>query len=123
MGNETDKTNGTGKTSQDQTIDKPKSNITTKNTTANKMATPTKTTVVTNKTTKPGTQVKPTVTQPVRKRDDTGIYFEDSFSQSNDPNTKKQETKPADKKQNTKQDKKQKKALDLEDEYYDLEGF
>lgn len=123
MGNETDKTNGTGKTSQDQTIDKPKSNITTKNTTANKTATPTKTTVVTNKTTKPGTQVKPTVTQPVRKRDDTGIYFEDSFSQSNDPNTKKQETKPADKKQNTKQDKKQKKALDLEDEYYDLEGF
>lgn len=70
---------------------------------------------------------KPKAALPERKRDDTGIYFDDSFGQGNDSTTNSKKpaatAKPATQPTDKKQDAKDKKSLDLEDEYYDLEGF
>jgi tetratricopeptide (TPR) repeat protein len=102
--------------------------------------------------TKPVTKPQPKQPEkPVRQKDDTGIYFDDGFGMGNDstPSGKKQNavkpnsntkttnnTKPTDnpkdkttnKTTNKTTDKKpetkpQKKKFDLEDEYYDLDGF
>ena len=62
---------------------------------------------------KPVTQPQKPVTQPKKQPvvEDTGIDFGDGFGSQNRPNTKATEPK------------KKKPVIDLEDEYYDLEGF
>ena len=59
-------------------------------------------------------KVEPKKTEP--KKTDTGFYFEDGFGEDNknsNPN----------KKQSKKDEKKKDDSFDLEDEYYDLDGF
>jgi hypothetical protein len=55
----------------------------------------------------------------VKKTTSTGIYFNDGFGLEKSDTTKNTKNKPTDKKKETKKQK----SFDLEDEYYDLEGF
>ncbi len=55
-------------------------------------------------------QPKPVVAEP--KKEDTGIYFDDGFGEDITPEAPK-----------TKKKEKELEDLDLEDEYYDLDGF
>jgi tetratricopeptide (TPR) repeat protein len=83
------------------------------------------------KTTVPKVASKPTTTPakqpipakkpaaPVKKTTSTGIYFNDGFGLEKSDTTKNTKNKPTDKKKETKKQK----SFDLEDEYYDLEGF
>ena len=71
---------------------------------------------------KPEKKDKPAVTQPkqqpkqeVIEREDTGIYFDDGFGEDVTPTT------PVSPKQKKKE--KELQEIDLEDEYYDLDGF
>ncbi len=69
-----------------------------------KLKNTTKTATVSNKNTKAVT--------PPKKSTSTGIYFDDDFGNTQNKNTtKKKESKP------------KKQTFDLEDEYYDLDGF
>lgn len=61
-----------------------------------------------------------TKTNPlIKKNNNTGIYFNDGFGLEKNDSTKKTNNKSTDKKKDTKKQK----SFDLEDEYYDLEGF
>ena len=68
-------------------------------------------------TKQPISTTKPTTL--TKKKNNTGIYFNDGFGLEKNDSTKKTNNKSTDKKKETKK----RKAFDLEDEYYDLEGF
>lgn len=67
--------------------------------------------------------------RPLRQKDYTGIYFDDGFGYDRSDSTAVRNTKgkpgskPADKSAAKKQEPKKKQTFDLEDEYYELEGF
>lgn len=64
----------------------------------------------------PAPKPVPQQAQPVQRRDDTGIYFDDDTPQGGTPTDNTQQNGQ------TRQEQKQ-SSLDLEDEYYDLDGF
>jgi hypothetical protein len=65
----------------------------------------------------------------LRQKDYTGIYFDDGFGYDRSDSTAVRNTKgkpgskPAGKSAAKKQEPKKKQTFDLEDEYYELEGF
>lgn len=84
-----------------------------------KPATSTEKKTTTSPVKKPVQEKKPVIqTQPqLPQKEDTGIYFDDGFGSEN--NNRQQDNN----KDNNKDQKKDNNNFDLEDEYYDLEGF